>query len=128
MYQIGDFKFNTKLAQLIAPCGKVHDLTPLAFHLLIYLVENNDRLINKRELILKVWKHEVSDSSINKTVSILRAMFGDCAQESRYIITRRKLGYRLIAEVQNIYCSLDNKGKAINAPVLGDKFTTIINS
>lgn len=99
MYQIGDFKFNTKLAQLIAPCGKVHDLTPLAFHLLIYLVENNDRLINKRELILKVWKHEVSDSSINKTVSILRAMFDDCAQESRYIITRRKLGYRLVANV-----------------------------
>ena len=114
MYQVGEFRFNTKLAQLVAPSGKVHDLTPLAFHLLTYLVENNDRLINKRELILKVWKHEVSDSSINKTVSVLRAMFGDCAQESRYILTRRKLGYRLIAEVSRLESSSFVEGQ-VNA-------------
>ncbi len=123
MYQIGDFKFNTKLAQLIASCGKVHDLTPLAFHLLTYLVENNDRLINKRELILKVWKHEVSDSSINKTVSILRAMFGDCAQESRYIITRRKLGYRLIAKVSRYESISVAEGQVNAAPKIEDFIT-----
>lgn len=82
--------------------GKCYELTSTPFALLTFLVENNDRLVNKRELILKVWQHEVSDSSINKMVSELRAIFGDSAKEPRYIVTRRKLGYRLVADVQQL--------------------------
>lgn len=82
--------------------GKCYELTSTPFALLTFLVENNDRLVNKRELILKVWKHEVSDSSINKMISELRSIFGDTAKDSRYIATRRKLGYRLVADVHPI--------------------------
>ena len=102
MYKIGDYIFNTKLAQVECPTGKCYELTSTPFELLTFLVQNNDRLVNKRELILKVWQHEVSDSSINKMISELRAIFGDTAKDSRYIVTRRKLGYRLIADVQKI--------------------------
>lgn len=102
MYKIGDYIFNTKLAQIESPTGKCYELTSTPFALLTFLVENNDRLVNKRELILKVWQHEVSDSSINKMVSELRAIFGDSAKEPRYIVTRRKLGYRLVADVQQL--------------------------
>lgn len=100
MYKIGDYIFNTKLAQIECPTGKCYELTSTPFELLTFLVENNDRLVNKRELILKVWQHEVSDSSINKMISELRSIFGDTAKESRYISTRRKLGYRLVADVK----------------------------
>lgn len=102
MYKIGDYIFNTKLAQVECPTGKCYELTSTPFELLTFLVQNNDRLVNKRELILKVWQHEVSDSSINKMISELRAIFGDTAKDSRYIVTRRKLGYRLIADVHKI--------------------------
>jgi len=119
LYQVGDYLFNTKLAQIITPCGTTKDLTPIAFHLLTYLVENNDRLINKRELILKVWKHEVSDSSINKTISQLRAIFKDCPQAPSYILTRRKLGYRLIAET---------KGLPAGVSIKGGKYTALNNA
>ena len=123
MYQIGDFVFNTKLAQIVAPDGVVHELTPINYYLLTFLVENNDRLINKRELILKVWKHEVSDSSINKAVSQLRAIFGDSAQQSRYILTRRKLGYRLVAKVSR-YDSISAAEGQVNATSkIGDFIT-----
>ncbi len=90
------------MAQIECPTGECYELTSTPFELLTFLVENNDRLVNKRELILKVWQHEVSDSSINKMISELRSIFGDTAKESRYISTRRKLGYRLVADVHPI--------------------------
>ncbi|WP_171041617.1 winged helix-turn-helix domain-containing protein [Pseudoalteromonas phenolica] len=101
MYKIGEFFFNTKLAHVECPNGELYELTSTPFELLKFLVENNDRLVSKRELVLKVWRHEVSDSSINKMISELRTMFGDSAKDSRYIVTRRKLGYRLIAKVES---------------------------
>lgn len=101
------------------PTGKCYELTSTPFELLTFLVQNNDRLVNKRELILKVWQHEVSDSSINKMISELRAMFGDTAKDSRYIVTRRKLGYRLIADVQKL-----DEGYVSN---LNPSFTNINN-
>ena len=73
LYKIGNYIFNTKLAQVEGPKGDIHELTSIPF----LLVENNQQLSNKRELIARVWGHEVSDSSINKTVSELRAVFGD---------------------------------------------------
>ena len=107
LYKIGNYIFNTKLAQVEGPKGDIHELTSIPFFLLSFLVENNQQLSNKRELIAKVWGHEVSDSSINKTVSELRAVFGDSAKDSKYIVTRRKLGYRLIADIKPIE-SLDS--------------------
>ncbi|TMO57099.1 hypothetical protein CWC21_04225 [Pseudoalteromonas phenolica] len=101
LYKIGEFFFNTKLAHVECPNGELYELTSTPFELLKFLVENNDRLVSKRELVLKVWRHEVSDSSINKMISELRTMFGDSAKDSRYIVTRRKLGYRLIAKVES---------------------------
>ena len=102
LYRIGNYIFNTKLAQVEGPKGDIHELTSIPFLLLSFLVENNQQLSNKRELIAKVWGYEVSDSSINKTVSELRAVFGDSAKDSKYIVTRRKLGYRLIADIKPI--------------------------
>lgn len=115
MYKIGEFFFNTKLAHVECPNGELYELTSTPFELLKFLVENNDRLVSKRELVLKVWRHEVSDSSINKMISELRAMFGDSAKDSRYIVTRRKLGYRLIAKVES---HLSMPTETSNAPKL----------
>lgn len=127
MYKIGDYIFNTKLAQIEGPTGQAHELTSTPFELLSFLVENNDRLVNKRELILKVWKHEVSDSSINKMVSELRAIFGDSAKDSNYIVTRRKLGYRLVAKVEPIEGNAADKPESIQTP-LNNSFSTRIRS
>ena len=99
LFKIGDHIFNIKLAQLECSNGEVHELTPLPFKLLKYLIENNDRLISKRELITSVWETPVSDSSINKVISELRGILGDTAKESKFIATRRKLGYRLVAKI-----------------------------
>ncbi len=99
MYKIGNYLFDEKLAQVTNLSGDVVDLSPLVFKLLLFLIHNNDRLVSKQELILKVWTQHVSSGSIDKTISQLRKVFGDSATDPTYIITRRKLGYRLVMPV-----------------------------
>ena len=96
------YKFDPDLAIVITPNNEAIELRPINFKLLNYLVENNQRLVSKRELITWVWKSEVSDSSINKSISQLRSVFNDSATKPEYISTRRKLGYRLIANVNKM--------------------------
>ncbi|WP_371189233.1 transcriptional regulator [Thalassotalea maritima] len=102
MYIIGDYKFDPRLAQIIDSKNKISDLSPICFKLLLFLITHQDRLVSKNELIEEVWKHHVSDSSINKAVSLLRKYFCDSIHDPKYIITRRKIGYRLVANVQFI--------------------------
>lgn len=102
MYQIGYYYFDEGLAHIISPQNTIEELSPLSFKLLTYLIEHPTRLVSKRELITNVWQHEVSDSSINKAISILRAHFCDNTQLPQYIVTRRRLGYRIVAKIQKV--------------------------
>ena len=108
MYQIGDYYFDDGLAHIISPDNTIEELSPLSFKLLSYLIQQPTRLVSKRELITNVWQHEISDSSIKKAISILRAHFCDDIQHPQYIVTRRRLGYRIVAMIQRVRCDIDN--------------------
>ena len=101
-YHFGNFVIDQNAWQLSHQDQAVH-LEPTVLKLLIFLVENRDRMVLKRELLDTVWGDTfVSESALSKAVARLRKALGDDPHRPKYIETVHSLGYRFIAEVQSI--------------------------
>src|SRR5215510_4454679 len=73
-------------------------LRPKSFEVLVYLVENAERLVPKDELIRAIWPNVVvTDESLTHCVSELRSALGDSQQTIIKTVPRR--GYRFAAPV-----------------------------
>ncbi|HXU37847.1 MAG TPA: protein kinase [Blastocatellia bacterium] len=80
--------------------GKSRTLEPRIFDLLIFLIENRGRVLEKQELFEQVWKQAfVTDNALTRAIKEIRRATGDDAGAPRYIETIPKRGYRFIAEV-----------------------------
>lgn len=76
-------------------------LEPRVFDLLIFLIDNRGRVLEKQELFEQVWKQAfVTDNALTRAVKEIRRVIGDDASAPRYIETIPKRGYRFIAEVR----------------------------
>ncbi len=74
-----------------------------AFEILSHLVEHAGRLLTKDELLQKVWPDAtVEENNLNKNISLLRKLLGDCGGGQCYIETVPRIGYRFIATVEKI--------------------------
>jgi TolB-like protein/DNA-binding winged helix-turn-helix (wHTH) protein len=94
--------------------GKVLTIEPKALNLLIFLVENRGRLLDRRGLIDAVWKEAfVTDHVLNRAIGQLRKVLEDDPKEPRYIETVHTLGYRFIAEVETERSEPVDPGTAI---------------
>ncbi len=83
--------------------GRPLALEPKAFEVLLFLLENPGRLIEKRELLEHVWRDTVvTESAMTRVIADLRRALGDAAREARYIETVPTKGYRFIAEVRKV--------------------------
>ncbi|MGI8468461.1 MAG: winged helix-turn-helix domain-containing protein [Pyrinomonadaceae bacterium] len=67
-------------------------------------VENAGRLIEKDELMRKIWQDRfVEEGNLAFNVKVLRKTLGDSASEPRFIETVPRRGYRFIAEVKKVF-------------------------
>ena len=79
--------------------GRVLELEPKAFRVLLVLLESSNRLVRKQELLDAVWKDSfVTESTLTRTISLLRKVLGDGQHE--FIETVPTLGYRFKGEVE----------------------------
>jgi TolB-like protein/cytochrome c-type biogenesis protein CcmH/NrfG len=75
---------------------------PQVFDLLVYLVQNRDRVVSKSDLIASVWGGRiVSDSTLTSRINAARKAIGDSGDEQRLIRTIARKGIRFIGEVQD---------------------------
>jgi len=75
-------------------------LEPQVFDLLVYLVENRDRVVSKDDLIASVWDGRiVSDSTLTSRINAARKAVGDSGEEQRVIRTIARKGIRFVSEV-----------------------------
>jgi DNA-binding winged helix-turn-helix (wHTH) protein/TolB-like protein/Flp pilus assembly protein TadD len=75
-------------------------ITGRAFDLLLYLIENGERVVPKPELMDAVWKDVVvEENNLTQTISTLRKALGDTPDEPRFIVTVPGRGYRFIAPI-----------------------------
>jgi TolB-like protein/DNA-binding winged helix-turn-helix (wHTH) protein/Tfp pilus assembly protein PilF len=75
-------------------------LEPTPFRLLLYLIQNSNRLVRKQEILDTVWQEAaVTDSVLTRSIGLLRKALGDDSRAPRFIETVPTEGYRFIARV-----------------------------
>lgn len=100
VYRFDGFVVDPEAWRLSRAGQEIH-LDPKVLKLLIYLINNNDRLVTRQELMDTVWGDTViSESALTKAVARLRKALGDDSATHRYLETVRSQGYRFIAMVE----------------------------
>ncbi len=101
-YQFDDVILDPE-AFSVEKSGRPLALEPKSIRLLLYLVQNRARAIGKEELLSHVWEDTaVTDNALTRVVAQLRKALGDDAKVARYIETVPTIGYRFIAEVNEL--------------------------
>jgi TolB-like protein len=77
------------------------ELEPQVFDLLVYLIENRDRVVSKDDVIAAVWGGRiVSESALTSRIYAVRKAVGDSGEEQRLIRTVARKGLRFIGAVR----------------------------
>ena len=86
--------------RLLLRDGEPIALTGKVFDVLVVFIENPGRLLDKDELLEKVWRSEfVEEGNLARNVSTLRKALGDTGKNNKYIATVQGRGYRFVADV-----------------------------
>jgi TolB-like protein len=73
---------------------------PQVFDLLVYLVQNCDRVVSKDDLIASVWHGRiVSDSTLTSRINAARKAVGDSGEDQKLIRTVVRKGLRFVGTV-----------------------------
>ena len=99
LYIFGAFRIDVSDRVLFGESGAM-PLTPKAFDTLLYLVENNGRVLTRDEIMTEVWPDSfVEENNLAQNISILRKALG--TEGNKLIETVPKRGYRFSASVSN---------------------------
>src|ERR687887_1575061 len=102
VYEFGPFRLDVTDRLLLRDEEHI-PLTPKAFETLLALVEHGGHIIDKDELMKKVWPNTfVEEVNLAKNVSSLRKILGE-DQSEHYIETIPKRGYRFVAGVREVW-------------------------
>ena len=98
-YKFGPFNLNPTERRLTC-AGNVVAIAPKCFDLLVVLVENGGHLLEKEELLTRLWPNQfVEESSLSFQVSGLRKILGEGLNGQHYIETVPKKGFRFVATI-----------------------------
>ena len=100
-YEFGPFHLELSDRMLLRD-GQFVPLTPKTFETLRVLVESGGRVLDKEELLQKIWPDTfVEEVSLAKKISILRKTLGEDLAHP-YIETIPRRGYRFVASVREV--------------------------
>jgi TolB-like protein/DNA-binding winged helix-turn-helix (wHTH) protein/Tfp pilus assembly protein PilF len=100
LYRFGEFTVDADQKVLLFQ-DKPRPLTPKAFDTLLILVENSGRIVNKEELMKRLWPDTfVEEANLTTNILQLRKSLGDNARQPIYIETVARRGYRFIMPVE----------------------------
>src|SRR5688500_10231016 len=99
-YRFGEFTIDADQVLLLSH-GDPLLLAPKVLETLLTLVQNGGRIIEKEELMKRLWPDTcVEESNLTYCIVQLRKTLGDEARHPRYIETIPKRGYRFIVDVE----------------------------
>lgn len=112
-YAFGDFVLERSQQRVLHRDGAPLVLTPRLFSALSLFVERPGELLDKDTLILALWPDlVVEENNLSQVISSLRRALGDDPQDSRYIQTIPRRGFRFVAPVTLL------PDQAVDAPSL----------
>src|SRR6266567_485155 len=87
VYEFDNFRLDVGERQLLRG-GQPVTLSSKAFDLLLVLVENGGRLVEKEELYQRVWADQiVEESNLTVQMSAIRKALGESRRRQQYIST-----------------------------------------
>ena len=96
-FVFGEFELDPARRELRVE-GKAQALQPQVFDLLLYLIENHERVVPKQELLEALWPDTiVTESSIQRAVSLARSALGE--RGPALIQTFPRQGYRFVGDI-----------------------------
>ena len=99
-YRFAKFLLDGDTRQLFADGTEVH-LSPKAFELLRILIQHRSRALAKAELQDLLWPSTfVGETNLATLVAEIRRTLGDSAQNSHFVRTVHRFGYRFVAEIR----------------------------
>jgi TolB-like protein/Tfp pilus assembly protein PilF len=97
-FRLENHELDGELRELLRDGVRI-PLQPQVFDLLLYLIENRDRVVSKDDLIARVWDNRaVSDSALNSRINAARKAVGDDGKVQRLIRTVPRKGFRFIGD------------------------------
>jgi TolB-like protein len=98
-FSFGDYDIDVERRELRRAKAPVH-VEPQVFDLLVYLVNNRDRVVSKDDLIASVWGGRiVSDSTLTSRINAVRNAVGDSGEDKKLIRTIARKGFRFVGAV-----------------------------
>ena len=106
LYEFGDYTVNCHERTLYKK-ERIISLAPKVFDTLLALVERNQEIVLKEELMETVWPGAfVEESNLTQNIYRLRQIFG---KKNQYIKTLPKRGYRFDAEVRFVEQAIETE-------------------
>ena len=101
LFRFSDYILDTSRREL--RCGEQSiEVEPQVLDLLIYLMQNHDRVVSKDDLIASVWGGRiVSDTTLTSRIYAARRAIGDSGRNQSLIRTIARKGLRFIGDVSH---------------------------
>src|ERR1700743_2599744 len=91
-----DYEIDVERRELKCAKTSVH-VEPQVFDLLVYLVQNRDRVVSKEDLIASVWVGRgISDSTLTSGIHAARTAVGDSGEDQNLIRPIPRKGLRFV--------------------------------
>jgi DNA-binding winged helix-turn-helix (wHTH) protein/TolB-like protein/Tfp pilus assembly protein PilF len=98
-YEFGRFRLKTAERVLLRE-GEHVPLTPKVFDILITLVEKRGQVVEKDDLMKRVWPNTfVEEGNLTQNISLLRKALGESSTGVQFIETVPRRGYRFVAPI-----------------------------
>jgi len=106
LYAFAGFSLDTA-SGLLTHSNETVKLAPKVHQLLVYLIENRDRIVSKNEIFEEVWQDTfVEDNALSYTISKLRKSLAAYEPETTFIETVPRRGFRFVAEIKEVETAL----------------------
>lgn len=118
LYEFGPFRLDVSEHRLLHR-QEIVPLGPKVFETLLVLIEHSGHVLQKNELMARLWPDSfVEESSLTQNISLLRKALSE-GGEQQFIETVPKLGYRFVAPVKVV--EVNGNGRPGEAAVLQER-------
>jgi DNA-binding winged helix-turn-helix (wHTH) protein len=102
LFEFGRFRLD-RTERFLFQEGAAVPLSPRLFDTLLVLVENRGHVVQKNDLMQRVWNDvAVEENNLTQSISALRKILGDNVHGQKFIETIPKRGYRFVAPVKEV--------------------------
>jgi TolB-like protein/cytochrome c-type biogenesis protein CcmH/NrfG len=100
LYSFGSYALDTETRELRRG-PELIAVEPQVFDLLVFLIENRDRVVSKDDLIASVWRGRiVSESTLTSRINAARKAIGDSGERQSLIRTVARKGLRFVGTLR----------------------------